>query len=97
MVVTMVEGEIEPSREADLLAAYRATIAGGLGEQLIETFLLHEDGSPRWRIVTVWRSRADLEELRGSGVTPPAMMIFRAAGVDQPRLSIFEVAEQASQ
>lgn len=93
MVVTMLEAEVDPAREADLVKAYRDTVGDDLPARLIETLLLHEAGSTIWRIVTVWRSRAELDEYRASGVTPAGVVIFRAAGAE-PALKIFEVAER---
>jgi hypothetical protein len=96
MMVTMVEAPVDSAREADLLRAYHEVVAEGLGERLVETFLLREVGSATWRIVTVWRSRTELEEFRASGISPPAQAIFRAAGAE-PALRVFEVAERATQ
>ena len=96
MMVTMVEAQVDQTREGELVSSYRGVVAEGLGERLIETLLLREVGSTTWRILTVWRSRAELEEFRASGITPPAQAILRAAGAE-PALRIFEVAERATQ
>jgi hypothetical protein len=96
MVVTMVEAEVAPERADDLRRAYREVVAEGLPDYIVETFLLQLTASSTWRIATVWRDRSDVERLRASGETPPAMAIFAAAGADHPSLGIFEVAERAT-
>ena len=95
MVVTMVEARIDEGRRDEVVAAYRELLAEGLPPYLAETFLLSDEGSDMWRIVTVWRDRTQLEALRASGETPPAQAVFLAAG-GQPTVAVFEVVEQAA-
>ncbi len=95
MVVTMLEARVAPDREADLVREYSG-VGGGLPPFIVETFLLHSADSGLWRIVTVWRSREDLEAYRRSVDTPEGVRIFRAAG-SEPALTIFDVAAHAAQ
>jgi hypothetical protein len=43
-----------------------------------------------WKILSVWKSREALDEMRNSGETPTGVLMFRSAGAD-PQLSIFDV------
>jgi heme-degrading monooxygenase HmoA len=87
-VVTMVEGVVPDEGVSALLEAFP-----GPDEQLppfiIGTSLSRETTSNRWRVVTIWKSQADLEEYVASVETPAALAAFRAAGVE-PDLSIWE-------
>lgn len=92
MVVTMWEARVPSDRAAELVEKHRE-----LGEpppMVIESFLLNDSGTDLWRLVTLVRSREELDEMREkfqtSGETPPGMRIFQEVGGD-PTLSIFEV------
>ncbi len=93
MVVTMLRARVAPDREASLLEAY-GDGTGELPPFIVESFLLQAAGQEEWSIVTVWRSREDLEHYRASVDTPEGVRIFRAAGAE-PGLTIFEVAAHA--
>jgi hypothetical protein len=95
MVVTMLEARVPPEREADLLREYGA-VGGSLPPFIVESFLLHEPGSDVWRIVTVWRSRGELNDYRASVDTPEGVRVFRAVG-SEPTLTINDVASHATQ
>jgi quinol monooxygenase YgiN len=94
MVVTMVEGQVDPDREEALLATFSGT-TDTLPSAMVESFLLRAEDANTWRIVSVWRSREELDSYRASVETPGAFMIFRAAGVE-PTLTVFEVASHAA-
>ncbi len=47
-----------------------------------------------WQIISVWKSREALEEMRNSGQTPAGILMFRAAGAE-PKLAIFDVPASA--
>lgn len=91
MVVTELVGRIPVDRVDDLERAYRdGTVE--LPPEILETFLVRDTADPMsFRIITVWSSRAALEAMRASGVTPKGVQIFRAAGAD-PELAVLEVA-----
>jgi heme-degrading monooxygenase HmoA len=94
MVVTMLEARVAREKEAELVGEY-----GGAGDELppfiIESFLLHDAGSELWRIVSVWRSREDLDSYRSSVETPEGVRVFRAVGAE-PTLTVFDVAAHAA-
>lgn len=94
MVVTILEARVEEDRSSDLQAAYREGIAQ-LPPQMVQTFLV-QGGSDKtnWRIISVWKSRAALEEMRNSGETPGGVLMFRAAGAE-PSLTVFDVRDSA--
>jgi heme-degrading monooxygenase HmoA len=94
MVVTMLEARVPPEREADLLREYGA-VGGSLPPFIVESFLLHEPDSDAWRIVTVWRSRDDLDAYRASVDTPEGVRILRAVG-SEPTLTVSDVAAHAA-
>jgi hypothetical protein len=95
MVVTMLEARVPPEKEGDLLHEYGG-VEDGLPPFIVESFLLHAPESELWRIVTVWRSREELEDYRASVETPEGVRIFRAVG-SEPTLTIFDVAAHATQ
>jgi hypothetical protein len=89
IVVTMVEGTVEPARVPDLLGSFPATSAEELPPQLLGTMLVRESDSDRWRIVTLWRSMNDLKEYLREVETPAARQAFLAAGAE-PTVSVWE-------
>lgn len=91
MLVTVLEAQVPAGREDDLLAAFVAAGETPLPAGLVRSALLHDVRDPvRWRIETVWASRAALDAMRSAG-TPAGVLMFRAAGAE-PELSVFEVA-----
>jgi len=90
MVLTVLEATVAPERADDLRAAYRD--AGALPPGLVRTELLRATNDPtRWRIQTLWASRAALDAMRQAG-TPAGVLMFRSAGAE-PTLTVFEVVE----
>ena len=85
-MVTMVEGVVPPDRVEDLLEAFPT---GELPPYILATTLARMSGSDRWRVVTVWRSRQELDDYIASVDTPAALAAFRAAGVE-PEVSMWE-------
>lgn len=94
MVVTMLEAHVDPDRQQDLLDACHAL--DDPPPIIVESFLLSATDSDMWRLVTVFTSRADLDEMRDgmrdSGQAPPGVRAFQAAGAE-PALTIFHVAD----
>ncbi len=88
MVVTVVDGDVDPGRVVDLIAAWDEITGGDLPAGLQESFLMCAGDA--WRIATVWESREALEQMRSTGETPGALMAFRSAGAE-PRVMVFEV------
>jgi len=82
----MVEGVVPAGRVPDLLEAFPA---GDLPPFILSTTLARESTSDRWRVVTIWRSREDLDAYVASVDTPAALAAFRAAGVE-PEITIWD-------
>jgi hypothetical protein len=94
MVLTVLEARVPGDRASDLLRAFEETRASALPPFIVRSFLVRSVEDPDvWRIMTVFRSRADLEAMRASGQTPRAVEMFRAAGAE-PAFSLFTVADQ---
>ncbi len=75
-----------------LLAAYQNGLSH-LPPQMHQTFLIQSATDKAvWRILSIWKSREALEEMRSSREIPEGILMFRAAGADEPQLSIFDVA-----
>ncbi len=91
LVITVLEAHVAPEQWDALKEAYQAG-AANLPPQMVETFLLQSAKDPTlWQGVSVWKSRAALDEYRQSTQTPGGVLIFRAAGAE-PTLTIFDVA-----
>jgi hypothetical protein len=95
VVITILEARIELDMIPALLAAYQNGLSH-LPPQMIQTFLAHDaNDKTLWRILSVWKSREALDEMRHSRETPEGILMFRAAGAEDPQLSIFDVAAYA--
>ena len=77
-VVTMVSAHIPPERVADVIAGFADALRAGLPERR-HTSLYRGDGD-LMRIVTVWRSREDLERYRATAERPLAVTLLEQAG-----------------
>lgn len=90
MLLTILEASILPGQEMPLQAAFDAAAKRQRPPGLARSELLRDSRDPtRWRIQTLWASRAALDAMRGAG-TPEGVLIFRAAGAE-PALSVFDV------
>lgn len=93
MVLTVLEARVSPDRVDDLRRAFEETKASPLPPFIVRSFLLRSDHDPQvWRIMTVFRSREELEAMRASGQTPRAVAMFRAAGAE-PTFALFQIAD----
>jgi hypothetical protein len=93
MVLTVLEAHVLADRVPDLLRAFEETRAAPVPPFIVRSLLVRSDQDPQlWRIMTVFRSREDLDAMRASGQTPRGVAMFRAAGAE-PALSIFNVAD----
>lgn len=89
-VMTVLEGRVAPDQWAKLQALYEGE-AARLPAQMLQAFLVQNPGEPAvWRGISVWRSRAALEEYRRSVDTPGGVAMFRAVGAE-PTLGIWTV------
>lgn len=94
MVLTVLEARVHPERVADLLRAFEESRTSPVPPFLVRSFLVRSvQDRDVWRILTVFRSREDLDAMRASGETPRGVAMFREAGAE-PTLSLFEVADQ---
>ncbi len=90
MVVTTVGGAVAAENEQVLQDTYAAE-AAELPPAIVETNLMRSVTEPGvWQILTVWRSREELDEMRRGTETPVAIKVFRSANAD-PKLTVFEV------
>ncbi len=91
MVITILEAKVEPIKWSALQSAYKKGTAGPLPPQMIQTFLIQSMANKTvWQIVSVWKSRDALDEMKKSVETPAGVLMFRAADAE-PTLSVFEV------
>lgn len=90
MVITILEAHVDADKWPDFQADFRQRTAD-LPPQMVRTYLLQDVKDPTlWQILSVWKSREALEEMRNSGETPTGVLMFRSAGAE-PRLSIYKV------
>jgi len=94
MIITILEAHVDAKNWSDFQNDFKARTAQ-LPPQMIQTFLLQDTADQSlWRIVSVWKSREALDEMRNSGETPTGVLMFRNAGAE-PKLSIFNVPASA--
>ena len=94
MVVTTLEAHVLAEKWSVLRDAYTSGLSQ-LPPQMVQTLLLQSAADQSlWQIVSVWKSRETLDEMRNSGETSAGVVMFRAAGVE-PKLSIFSVSASA--
>ncbi len=95
MVTTILEARVAPEKADMLEEAYRQGVQH-LDAGIVQTFLLHSSKEPDlWQIVTVWESRAALDEMRQTASVPRGVLMFRAAGAE-PMLAVFDVVAHAA-
>lgn len=90
MLVTMLEAEVEEERHP-VLVAHFSDDSQPLPPPIVESYLVRGVDNNTWRIITVWRSREEVEDYRASVETPGGVLMFRAAGAE-PSLTVWEVA-----
>lgn len=94
MVITVLEAHVGEERWHVLEDDYKKRIAQ-LPPQMVQTFLLQSAmDQTLWQIISVWKSRAALDEMRNSGETPEGVVMFRNVGAE-PKLSVFNVPASA--
>lgn len=93
MVMTILEARVLKENWAALEAEYaKATQEKEPG--MVHSYLIHATREEElWRILSVWKSREALAEMRKSAETPRGVLIFRSAHAE-PVLSIFDVVEE---
>lgn len=89
-MITILEASVPEDRAAILQETYEKAVQKP-DKGIVETFLTRGSRDPSiWQIITIWESRAVLEEMRQSGETPRGVLIFRAACAE-PILSVFSI------
>ncbi len=90
MVITILEAHVSAEHWSDFQKDFGQRTAE-LPPQMIRTYLLQDvKDKSLWEIVSVWKSREALDEMRNSGETPTGVLMFRSVGAE-PTLSIFDV------
>jgi len=94
MVITILEAYVAVENWILLKEDYKNRTAQ-LPPQMVQTFLLQSTADQTlWQILSVWKSREALDEMRNSGETPTGVLMFRNVGAE-PKLSIFNVPASA--
>jgi hypothetical protein len=94
MVITILEAHVGAENWIDFQEDYKKRTIQ-LPPQMTQTFLLQDvTDQTLWRIISVWKSREALDEMRNSGETPTGVLIFRQVGAE-PKLSLFNVPASA--
>lgn len=92
-VLTVTSAVVPPASEDSVIEAYRRATSA-LPHMVLDTALVRGDDND-WRIVTLWRSREQLNEYRQRVGTPAAVKIFRDAGAE-PTVAAYEVVHRAA-
>jgi quinol monooxygenase YgiN len=94
MVMTILEATVDEDQWQTLRDVY-ARETKVLDPGIVQTLLVQNSREPKlWRIITLWESRAALDEMRQSNQTPRGVLMFREANAE-PSLTIFHVAASA--
>jgi quinol monooxygenase YgiN len=94
MVITILEAHVGGENWVTFQKDFKNRIKK-LPPQMVQTFLLQSAADPTlWQIISVWKSREALDEMRNSGETPEGVVMFRNVGAE-PKLSIFTVPASA--
>jgi hypothetical protein len=93
MVMTILEARVPKGNWNSLKEAYEKQLRS-LPSSIVHTYLIQSSSdNDIFRIVTVWRSREELDKMRSQG-TPAGVIMFRSVGAE-PSLSIFDVTAEA--
>lgn len=92
-VLSVTSATVPPESEPAVTEAYRA-VTTRLPHMVLHTVLVRGEAN-EWRIITLWRSREQLEEYRRSVGTPAAVKIFQDAGAE-PTVTVLDVVHQAA-
>ena len=89
-VMTVLEADVAADRWTELAEMYRKA-GERLPSQMLHSFLVQSATErSRWRGISIWRSRAALEEYRRSVQTPEGIAMFQAVGA-HPVVSLWDV------
>lgn len=88
-ILTEVSATVDPSREAELVAAFEELVSSPLPEGLLRSELIRgKEG--QWRIQTLWRDRETLDAMLSTPGPPPARRLFLDVNAE-PSLQMFEI------
>jgi len=79
------EGRVPADKQADLLEAYERSSQETPSAITHHALAQDSDDPEIWRVVSFWRSAADLEEYRRTAGTPAGVLMFRAVGTEPTR------------
>ncbi len=89
-VMTVLEARVSAERAQELVQIFSRS-AGRRPPQMLSMYLVQGEADPTlWRAISVWRSRAALEEYRRSVTTPGGVAMLKAVGAE-PVLTIWSV------
>lgn len=89
-VMSVLEAVVPADRWSELAALYRKA-GERIPPQMLHAFLVQSATEPtRWRGISIWRSRAALEEYRRSVQTPAGIAMFQAVGA-HPEITLWDV------
>jgi len=95
MVTTVLEATVAQEKWSLLEETYRGE-ATQLPPQMVSTSLLQGTKDRTiWQIVSVWKSREALEEMRSSEEIPAGIRMFRMTGAE-PSLTVYDVLVSAT-
>lgn len=90
MVITILDAEVTEKNWQALKDGY-AKETVNMPDGIHQTFLIQSQDHPtKWRIMTHWRSQEDLDHMRQTEETPPAVRVFQAAQA-KPSLGVWRV------
>ena len=93
-VMTVVDAQVDPAREADLIEGFRKMVTDQKPDGFLESQLLKgQDGA--WRIQTLWRDFDSLMTLRKGGTPPAAIALVESLGATHTH-GAFSVQESYS-
>ncbi|MDG4892716.1 hypothetical protein P9272_03835 [Mesorhizobium sp. WSM4976] len=88
-VISIVEGDVALEQIPALIEAYKNLIDSGLPPSIVQSFLVQRSHD-HVAIITVWRTREDLQAMIDSGGEPVARRLIREAG-GQPQANFHDV------
>lgn len=90
MILTILEGQVQRERAAELERSFHET-ESDLPSQIVESFLVRDAAQEtHFKIITIWKSQAALEEYRASVDKPKGVEMFEAAGTT-PQITRLQV------
>jgi heme-degrading monooxygenase HmoA len=90
MVMTVLEAHVPHERLGEVERVF-TEMTTEIPPEIVETYLVRDvKDEALFRLVTIWRSKADLDAMRASGVKPRGVVMFEMVGA-HPTLAIGEI------